>query len=395
MQTNSYSNLAILAVANAFAFLAMPLVVFVASLVGIELASSEDLATIPVAAMIIGTALGIWPVARVNARFGRKWASMLFMGIGVVACLLCAQSIVVANFWLFVAGTGLLGFGMAAVQQFRYAAIECLGKERAATAASIVLSGGIFAAIAGPELALIGKSLTAIDYQGSFWMAAGCLCLSAVILQFFTFSEPSSEAERREPSAIHEMINPGFCLAICSGAVSYAVMSFIMTATPISMHHHYMHSLEGTKFVIQSHILAMFLPSLVSPFLFRWFGILNMMKIGLAAFVTTIFIGFYFTSLTGFWIQLVILGIGWNFLFVAGTAMLPTTHHAQDRFTAQAINDGLVFGMQALASVGAGIVLARLSWAQLVSIGFIPIVTMAALMVFYHWTKKENLSARA
>ena len=392
MQANSYANLGILALANAFAFLTMPLVIFIASLVGADLAASADLATVPVATNVIGTAAGIWPVSKVTARLGRKPAFFIFIWIGIAACLIASQAISWGSFLLFCFGTFLVGFSVAAIQQFRYAAIECLGAERAPTAASIILSGGIFAAFAGPEMAVFGKDLTAVEYQGSFWMASCCLALASFILLGFKSVEVKSQSEVLKPRSIRDMINPGFCLAICSGVAAYFVMNFIMTATPISMHHHFMHSLEDTKFVIQSHIAAMFLPSLISPLLFRWLGTLNMMKIGLAAYCATILIGWNFTSVTGFWVQLVLLGIGWNFLFVAGTAMLASNYLPQDRLKAQALNDGLVFGLQAVASIGAGMVMARVSWAGLISIGFVPVALLFAAMLWFWLDSKKALA---
>lgn len=394
MQANSYANLGILALANAFAFLTMPLVIFIASLVGADLAVSADLATVPVATTVIGTAAGIWPVSRVTARLGRKPTFFIFIWIGIAACLVASQAIAWGSFYLFCFGTFLVGFSVAAIQQFRYAAIECLGAARAPTAASIILSGGIFAAFAGPEMAVFGKDLTSVEYQGSFWMASCCLGLASFILLGFKSVEVKNRSEVLKPRSVREMINPGFCLAICSGAAAYFVMNFIMTATPISMHHHFMHSLEDTKFVIQSHIAAMFLPSLISPLLFRWFGTLNMMKIGIAAYCATILIGWNFTSVTGFWVQLVFLGIGWNFLFVAGTAMLATTYLPQDRLKAQALNDGLVFGLQAVASIGAGMVMARVSWAGLISIGFVPVALLLAAMLWF-WLNSRKSSTEA
>lgn len=385
MKADSYTNVGILALANAFAFLSMPLVIFIASLVGSQLAPSPGWATIPVASTVIGTAAGIWPVSRVTFRIGRKAASFVFLWVGVLACLLASRGIVGGSFQVFCTGTFLIGFAMSAVQQFRYAAIECLGTDRAATAASIILSGGIIAAIAGPELALAAKDLSATEFEGAFWLAGACMALSSLILLLFRAAPAIKMEVSARPRPLSQMLSPGFCLAVCSGAVGYLLMSFIMTATPISMHHHFMHSLEDTKFVIQSHILAMFLPALVSPLLFRWFGTFNMIKLGFSAYILAIILGIFFTSVAGFWIQLVFLGVGWSFLFIAGTALLSANYLPRDRLKAQALNDGLIFGLQALASVGAGMVMAKLDWAGLVAIGFVPLMLLLLAMLWYWW----------
>ena len=132
------------------------------------------------------------------------------------------------------------------------------------------------------------------------------------------------------------------------------VMSFVMTATPISMHLHHGHSLEDTKWVLQSHIAAMFLPSLFTPWLFRLIKIRGLMLAGLACYCATIVIGLVDASVLGFWGQLVMLGIGWNFLFVSGTALLPMAYQPGEEYRAQALNDTVIFSSQAAASLGAG-----------------------------------------
>lgn len=393
MTPNSYTNVAVLAIANAFAFTSMPLLIMTASLIGVQLAPYPTLATAPVAITVIGLATGIWPVSKVTARFGRKPSFIIFLWLGVASCLLASLGIAQQNFYIFCASAYLFGFSSASIQQFRYAAIECLGKERAASAASIILSGGIVAAFIGPELALIGKDFTPNEYQGSFWLSSLCLAFASLLISIFKAAPTDIEHQDLKPNPLRDMISPGLCLAICSGAVSYFIMSLVMTATPISMHHQFMHSLEDTKFVIQSHIAAMFLPSLISPFLFRIFGTLNMMKIGLFAYGLTILIGQFFTNVMGFWVQLVLLGIGWNFLFVAGTALLANTHLPEDRLKAQVLNDTLIFSLQAVAAISAGALMARVSWAGLVAIGLLPILLMVIMMGWHYIAGRQTQPA--
>ena len=380
--------MAMLALANASAFVAMPLVIFIASLVGSELIENQAYVTLPVAATVVGVAAGVWPVSQLNGHFGRKITSLIFLGIGFAACLIASAAVAIQSFVLFCLANFLIGMAVAAVQQFRYAAIECMGAEKAPTAASIILAGGIFAAFAGPELAIIGRDLTAISWQGSFWLASIAFVISMGFILFFRPVAVSVSHDDPVARPLAQMINPDFVLAIVAGASSYAVMSFIMTATPISMHHHFMHSLEATKFVIQSHIAAMFLPSLVAPFLFRRFGIPGMIKLGLLAFGGTLLVGYQFTSVAGFWVQLVLLGIGWNFLFVAGTSLLPQTYEPSDRLKAQAVDDGLVFSMQAVSSIFAGILMVHISWAALISFALLPVGLTLISLSWYAKSQK-------
>ena len=154
-----------------------------------------------------------------------------------------------------------------------------------------------------------------------------------------------------------------------------------MTGTPISMHNHFGHSLEDTKWVIQSHIAAMFLPSLFTPWLFRLFGIRGLMSVGLACYGLTIIIGLIDSSVMGFWSQLVILGIGWNFLFISGTTLLPRTYLKGDKFTAQGFNDSVVFSTQAIASLSAVWAISSTSWQAMLLACLIPIGLMLIILL--------------
>jgi len=161
------------------------------------------------------------------------------------------------------------------------------------------------------------------------------------------------------------------------------VMSFIMTATPISMHLHMGHSLEDTKWVIQSHIAAMFLPSLLTVWLFKALSIRGLMIAGLGCFSVTIAIGLVDASVMGYWGQLVMLGIGWNFLFISGTSLLPTTYRPGEQYRAQALNDSVVFSTQAVAALSAGWAITAISWHSLLLLCFIPMAFVVVLVLRY------------
>lgn len=376
-----YSRVALLAAINAIAFSAIPLMALIGSIVGAELAPAEEWATLPIAMMVVGTACGVIPAARGMQRLGRRTTFGIFIFIGICACLVIGQAIVWQHFWLFCGGAALLGVTAAALQQIRFAAMECVPLADAGTAASIIMCAAIAAAFLGPELALLGKQLTAVDYQGSFWLAAGCLFAAGLLLFFYTptLQTPPSAAAAKV-SAATLLKNPSMLLAIASGASAYVVMSFVMTATPISMHLHHGHSLEDTKWVIQSHITAMYLPSLFTPWLFRWLGVRGLMIAGLCCYVATITIGLIDASVLGFWGQLVLLGVGWNFLFISGTTLLPSSHREGEQFKAQSLNDSVVFTSQAVASLCAGWAISTVSWQALLLLCLLPMAAMAALL---------------
>ena len=381
--TTEFKNVWILSLSCALAGSIIPLMVLVGSLVGTELAPSPTWATAPIALMIVGTALAVIPVSRSMQALGRKKALWLFMGLGMLGCGLAMGALQLHSFALFCLTSILLGATNTALLQTRFIAMESVAIEHSATAASMVMAGGIIAAFVGPELAVIGSELTAVSYQGSFLLAAACITVAAIILSLFKPTHVAiSSSEETSTSVTTLLRNPSFCLVLASGISAYVIMSFVMTGTPISMHHFHGHSLMDTKWVIQSHIAAMFLPSFIAPLLFKYFKIRGIMILGLACYCATIAIGFSDTSVSGFWLQLVLLGVGWNFLFVAGTSLLPSTHHHNDRFKAQAINDFAVFSFQAFAALSAGWAINLISWQQILLGCLIPICLMVLVLIW-------------
>ena len=210
-----------------------------------------------------------------------------------------------------------------------------------------------------------------------------------VLLLFYRAAPIPEQTQASGGRSVGELLQDrNIVLAILGGACGFVVMSFVMTATPLSMHLHHGHSLEDTKWVIQSHIAAMFLPSLATPWLFRLLGIRGLMAAGLACYAATIAIGLYDVSVLGFWGQLVMLGIGWNFLFVSSTALLPTAYRKGEALRTQALNDSLLFGSQAIASLSAGWAMSLISWQTMLLLCALPMAAMAGLLI------KHNRSAQ-
>ncbi len=394
---SGFKNVWILAISNALAASTMAMMALVGSLVGAKLAPSADWATLPIALLVVGTAFSIVPATRCMQRMGRKNAFFLFMALSFSTCWLASYSLSIQSFSVFCIACLLLGTANAALQQTRFAAMECVAPRSSSTAASMIMGGGIIAAVLGPELAVMGIHLSEVDYQGSFWLGSLTVILGAILLSFYRpGSAPVIESQASSQLGFQWMKNPSFCLAIASGVVAYVVMSFVMTGTPISMHHMHSHSLADTKWVIQSHIAAMFLPSFIAPLFFRLLGIKRMMLVGLLCYALTIVIGSIDTSVNGFWFQLVLLGIGWNFLFVSGTALLPSTYEEKDKYKAQAINDVTVFSAQAIASLSAGWAISLISWKVMLLVCLFPMLFLLAILIWQHiHSQREKALGRA
>ncbi len=378
-----FKTVFILLAITAIAGCVIPLMMLIGSLIGTQLAPDPRWATAPIALMVIGTAVAVMPVTRCMSHIGRKPTLFLFLFIGVIACMVATLALARSSFVLLCLTGFLLGCTQAALQQLRFAAMESVSVTQAPTAASLIMCAGIISAFLGPELALWGKDLTAVEYRGSFLLGALFFGLAGLCLTLYRppahdqhMALKSSDGRTRKQL----LRNPTLLLAIASGATAFVVMSFVMTATPISMHIHHGHSLEDTKFVLQSHIAAMYLPSLLSVWLLRSMGTRGLMLAGLGCYGLMIVIGLINVEVIGFWGQLVMLGIGWNFLFLSGTTLLPQAYQEEEKFRAQGLNDAVVFSTQAIASMSAGVAITLLSWQNMLLLCLLPIVLMAAFL---------------
>ncbi|WP_167618892.1 MFS transporter [Maribellus sediminis] len=374
-------NVWILAISQALLLSVSSLVVFVGGLVGTNLAPVENLATLPVASIVVGTAATIPPVTLLMNTIGRRRSFFVIGIFSILVAFLAAYAITISSFYLFCLSTFLLGTTYSCVMQFRFAAMESVSEDLIPKAASMVLIGGIAAAFLGPEIAVFGKDLTKVEFAGSFMMLAGLFVLGLIFL--LAFKNPVfQEADNKSPQRpLKEIVKQRtFWVALLSATIGYAVMSFIMTATPVSMHVMDGHSLGHTKWVIQSHIIAMFLPSLIAAWVIKKLGIGKMMLAGLIAYLICIAIAFVGNQLGNYWVSLVLLGVGWNFLFIGATTLLPQSYHPSERFKVQALNDFVIFGVQAVASLSAGWFIFAVGWQNLLLLT-IPFIVFQFIVV--------------
>ncbi len=367
--------------------------VFVGGIIGTQLAPSEKLATLPVASIIVGTAMATVPVAMLMRRLGRKRTFLWIAVYSIFVAGLASYAITIQSFYLFTFCTFLLGANAASIMQFRFASMESVDADLMPKAASYVLIGGIAAAFLGPETALLGRDLLTVEFAGSFLLLAGLFVIGAGILALYQNTEATNGTSSEEPRKLTEIVSQRtFWLALMAATIGYAVMSFIMTATPVSMHVMDGHSLNHTKMVIQSHIVAMFLPSLITGFLIKRFGIIKIMVAGLAAYFICISFAFTGHNIHNYWLALVLLGVGWNFLFVSGTALLPQTYKDSERFKVQAFNEFFLFTSQAIAALSAGWVVFEFGWELLLGMSIPFIVLQLGLVIW--WLYKRNQEMR-
>lgn len=357
--------------------------VTVAGLVGSDLAPNPAFATLPMSLVVVGTALAAAPGAMLMSRTGRRPGFMLGASLGVVSMVIAVWSVSAGSFGGFLAATLLFGLNLAFVQQYRFAAAESVRPEDAPRAISLVLFAPIGGALLGPELILRGDAIIpGIAFAGAF---AGLAMLYLLAFGILALLEPVAApdpplAVRADEAGASIVRRPVFWVAVSCGVIAYGVMALIMTATPISMRVFDQFDLRDTSNVIRSHVIAMYLPSLVFSWLMVRIGLQRLLLGGVALFAAVVVVAAADRTWLHYWGALVLLGIGWNWLYLGGTTLLTRIYRSEERFVAQAINEFSVFAMSAAASLLAGYLLQLAGWRFMV-MSVVPLLIGLAILL--------------
>ncbi|MDA9519699.1 hypothetical protein XI06_04835 [Bradyrhizobium sp. CCBAU 11434] len=333
------------------------------------LGEDKSLATLPIATYIAGTAAMTFPASLWMRRFGRRHGFLVGTAIGLLGALICIAALFMSSFVILCIGTLLIGAYNAFGQYYRFAAAEMSGREFAGRAISMVLAGGIVGAIVGPEVAKRTKDLFAVQFAGTYIFLA-CLALVALAIQAsLRLPIIKDEMEQSESRPISQIARqPGFIMAVLSSTLGYAGMSMLMTSAPIAMISHH-HGYADAAFVIQWHALAMFAPSFVTGALIKRAGAAAIIRLGallmLACAVAAVILG---TGVNAFWVSLVLLGVGWNFLYVGGSTLLTKNYRTSEGAKAQAFHDQTVFLSTAISTALSGWLLQRVGWQTLLGL---------------------------
>lgn len=388
-------NLAILVLAQAAAVSGTVAVVTIGGIAGRELAGNTALATLPVSLLIVGTALCTVLASWTMARIGRPRGFALGAGAGALGSGLAIMAIATRTFALFCAAAVLIGCAAAFSQQYRFAAMESVSAAAAPKAVSVVLAGSMLGAVAGPGLVARGETwMPNIPFGGAFTVIAGCYLLAAGVLMALRPAPYAADDGRPEAARSLRAIARSrlFIAAVMGAAIGQGVMSFVMTAAPLAMHLVDQYSLEVTANIIQTHVLAMYLPSFISGYLITRFGVGRVMLAGAALLGATLAAGLAGRHILHYGAAMVLLGFGWNFLYVGGTALLARAHRPVERFRVQALNDFTIFGIAAIGSLSAGVVMQALGWDAVLYASLAPIAVAAAAIV---WAAPDRSAAAA
>jgi len=352
-----------------------------ASLVALlMLGDDKSLATVPVTAVVTGTALATIPASLIMKRVGRKPGFILGILLGITGAFLAGYSIYMANFISFTLGVMLIGTASAFGNYYRFAAIDVAGPENRSKAVSYVMAGGLVAGFVGPQIArLTQDAFPPYTFLGPYLAIIGLGVIALILVSFIKLPKIEQATFTEKARPLFEIISqPLSFLAILSAVIGYAGMSFMMTATPLAMIGCGLTPANSFN-VISWHVVAMFGPSFFTGSLIARYGDFKIIFMGAVFGMLSVGVALSGQEIANFWIGLVLLGLAWNFMFIGGTTLLTTTYRPAETAKVQGFNDFLVFGTVAVASLSAGILQQKFGW-DVVALTILPFFLLVALV---------------
>jgi MFS family permease len=388
-------NVALLAACQAMLFANNTTLFTINALTGLALAPHPSLATLPMTCWVLGGALATMPASFHMKRVGRQRGLSLGTAWGVAGALGCAAAVWLQSYWLLCAATLLYGVFNAYGQYYRFAAADTAPPDYRATAISLVLAGGLVGGVIGPASSRLTVELLQPKFLAAYIGLIVFVLAATLLLQFIRIPNPTAAERAASGRPLREVAaQPKFIVAVLSAAIGYGVMNFLMTSTPIAM---YVCGLSygDTALVISSHVVGMFAPSFFTGHLIRRFGVLKVMLVGALLNVATIAIALGGISVAHFWWSLVVLGIGWNFLYIGGTTLLTETYRPEERAKAQGAMDQSIFIMMAVSSFSSGLTVTSAGWTRvnLLALPLIAVVVAALLWFVFHQRTRRTAAA--
>jgi len=360
-------------------------------LVGWSLAPLGWLATLPVTGYVVGAALSAMPVARLQARVGRKRAFQLGLVVAALSSALCAFAVAIGSFWLLVASTLVAGFYSANAALYRFAGPELVPPQFKERAISLVLAGGIAGAFIGPNLASATRGWFAVPFAGAYLALVAVALLGLVVMSFIRFPAhvpPAGGVSGGRPLSVLAR-QPVFMVAVVAAALGYGVMNLLMAATPIAMQQ-CKHPFESAALVLEWHVLGMFVPSFFTGHLIRRFGALPVMGVGVVLNFVCVAVALSGVDLMQFLVALFVLGVGWNFLYTGGSTLLTQTYRPEEKNKAQGAMDLCVFSTMALSSFASGALITTQGWTWLNLGSLLPIGVVGAMLLWLAAKRREQ-----
>ncbi len=364
-------------------------VVFIAinGLVGMSLAPSVWLATLPVTGYVAGGAMATALVARHQRRYGRRRTFQMGLGAAMVASMICATAALSHNFWLLMLGTVIAGYYQANASLYRFAAVELVEPSHKERAISWVLAGGILGGVVGPNMATYTRDILPAPFAGAYVALVGVALLGMLVVSMIDFPTLPGQGDmhpQRLGRPLREIARqPLFIAAAASGAVGYGVMNLLMAATPIAMAQ-CKHPFSDAALVLEWHVLGMFVPSFFTGHLIKRFGVMPIIASGLLLNAACIAFALSGQDVMHFLGALFVLGVGWNFLFIGGTTLATRTYTADERTRAQAALDFCIAATMAVTSFSSGALVTTGGWTAMNQGSILPLTALILVLLWAH-----------
>ncbi len=370
-------NVAVLAGCQGLLQTQTSVMVTVNALAGYALATDKTLATLPVTMYFVGSALSTLPLSYIMKHTSRRAGFTGGAACAILGAFLCAWAMVTRDFWLLCAGVMVLGIYTAAGRMYRFAATDIAPADFKGKAISLVLAGGIIGGFLGPETTKLTKDLAAgYSYAGTYFSLALFALLTILLLRWLAIPR-LTETERKDAGRPLAEIarQPAFFIAVLCGTLGYGVMNLLMTATPLAMMATH-HPFADAAFVIQWHVVAMYAPSFVTGTLIQRVGLFPVMLAGVVLEATCVAIALSGVDVMNFWLALVLLGVGWNFIFVGATTLLTESHTSAERAKVQGVNEMAILFTMVASSFSSGALFTYQGW-QAMNLAALPFLALA------------------
>ncbi len=377
-------NLWLMAAAQGLFLTNNVLFVAVNGLVGLSLAPHTWMATLPILGYVVGGALSTGPVAWSQARWGRKVSFQIGLAVAFFSALLATYAVLDKNFWLLVAATVVAGYYSANGQLYRFAAAELAKPEYRERAVSMVLAGGIIGGVLGPNLAKWTQHLGDAPFAGAYAALAVVALMAMAVISVVTFPpvpprKPGADSGR--PLSVI-MRQPVFIVSTAAAALGYGVMNILMAASPIAMQV-CGHPFKDAVLVLEWHVIGMFAPGFFTGHLIKRFGIIAILSAGVALNLLSIAIALSGVEVMHFLISMFLVGVGWNFLFTAGTALSLKAYQPEEKDKAQGAINFCVFAVMMVTSFASGALVTTQGWTLLNYISLIPVALTGIAVIWY------------
>ncbi|MBG9388973.1 MFS transporter [Caenimonas aquaedulcis] len=351
-------------------------------LVGLSLAPLGWMATLPLMGYVVGGAISTGVVAGTQQRLGRKLSFLTGLAVAAISALICAYAASTRNFWLLCFGTVVAGYYNANAGLYRFAAAELAQPAAREKAVSLVMAGGLLGAVVGPNLAAQTRDYFAAPFVGAYLALAVVAALSAALLSFVTFTTPPRKAQAGQGRPLSQIMRqPIFIVAAASGALGYGVMNLLMASTPIAMQQCAL-PFSDIAFVLQWHVIGMFAPGFFTGHLIKRFGALPVMGVGVLLNLGCVAVALSGLDVAQFTLALLLLGVGWNFLFTGSTTLSLSAYGPDEKDRAQGALNFFVFATLALSSFSSGVLVTTRGWTWLNYGSLLPLALAGGAIVW-------------